>query len=307
MSLPMVPVAISITTHNRLVDLRRTLQAVAELNPRPAEIWVCADGCSDDTVAYLQTKVPRYRLLVHATGLGSVTSRDEILRSTEQPYILSLDDDSYPVESDFLQRAWELMQAYPDIAVLCFPQRTDEFPETLEAVEFGPSLEVASFANSGAMIRRDAYLACSGYPGFFFHAYEEPDLALQVMAAGYRVVYYTGLTIRHHFTAQGRNEMRTHQRHARNEAWSAILRCPWPWLPAILAYRAIRQAMYAGRRGWRWVVAEPRWWWAALTGCGPAWRSRQAVPWPRYRAWLQLLGRPRPILGLPGKAADQVT
>ena len=36
------------------------------------------------------------------------------------------------------------------------------------------------------------------------------------------------ITIRHHYSGQARDEIRIHHRHARNELWSTVMRCPFP-------------------------------------------------------------------------------
>jgi GT2 family glycosyltransferase len=178
------------------------------------------------------------------------------------------------------------------MAVASFPQRTDEFPETLSATEFGPSQFVGSFVNSGAAIRRSAFVELGGYPDFFFHAYEEPDFSLRCVAAGWEVRHVTSLTIRHHFTTSQRNELRTHQRHARNELWSVLLRCPAPQLFAVAAFRTARQFGYASRRGVSWVIREPAWWLAFARGVPQCLAARRPLPWRIYLSWMRLLRTP---------------
>jgi GT2 family glycosyltransferase len=203
-----------------------------------------------------------------------------------------LDDDSYPLERDAVARIRKLFEQNPRLAVAEFPQRTDENPETLTATEFPTAHFIGSYANSGAAIRQSVFEALGGYPDFFFHAYEEPDFALRCLAAGWETRFEPSLTVRHHWTALMRNEIRTHHRHARNEVWSAILRCPWPWLPWVLLFRLMRQALYAVRRGKAWIVAEPQWWHHAVTGWKPVWEQRQPVPWRTYLAWMRLVRAP---------------
>lgn len=234
------------------------------------------------------------RLVVHDTGRGSIASRDRMIRESSAEYFLFLDDDSHPVEKDFLAQVEAVFTRDDTIAVLTFPQRSDEFPDTLQQTDFGPSLVVASYADSGAVLRRGHYLALPGYVGEFHHAYEEPDYALQCMAAGLRVVLFTALTIRHRYTVQSRSEMRTHQFHARNEWWSVWLRCPLPQAIVVAKFRALRQLGYACKRGIRWVLREPAWWWRGVVGLPRMWAHRQPVPWPRYREWMELMRSPRP-------------
>lgn len=285
-------VAVCITTHNRRAELERTLAALAQSVPPPHEILVAADGCTDGTVEWLRKEHPGVQLFAHDRAMGSIPSRNELATACHSEVFVSFDDDSYPLERDFFARVAEMFERHPRLAVASFPQRTDEYPESLTAPSFGPSKFVGSFANSGAAIRRAAFIELGGYPGFFFHAYEEPDLALRCAAAGWQVRHETSLTVRHHFTATQRNEMRTHQRHARNELWSVLLRCPWPQAPGVAAFRIVRQFGYAWTRGIDWAIREPKWWLAALGGVAQCLAERRTVPWPKYRAWMELVRTP---------------
>ncbi len=290
-------IAICITTHNRRADLARTLDALARLSPQPDEIIVTADGCDDGTTEFLRTAHPRVHVIEHQIPLGSIPSRNEMAVACRSEFFLSLDDDSHPIEIDFLTCASAIFAKHPRLAVLSFPQRTDEFPATLDAADFGPSQLVGSYANSGAMIRRATFVELGAYPQFFFHAYEEPDFALRCVCAGWQVRHETTLTIRHHFTPAQRNEIRTHHRHARNEFWSILLRCPAPQLFAVALFRAARQFRYAFSRGMPWVLNEPKWWCAALAGIPRCLSAREPLPWTNYLAWMRLVREPVPCWG----------
>ena len=285
-------VAVCITTRNRRADLSRTLAALAALAPAPDEILLVADGCTDGTADWIRGEHRRVRLIVHDTPRGSIPSRNEMAAVAASEILLSLDDDSHPIEPDFIDRLRLLFEDHPRLAVASFPQRTDEFPETLTAPDFGPSQFVGSYANSGAAIRRSMFVELGGYPDFFFHAYEEPDFALRCVATGWEVRHVTSLTIRHRFTTAQRNELRTHQRHARNELWSVLLRCPAPQVFAVAAFRAARQLGYAWQRGFVWVLREPAWWLAFFRGAPRCLAARRPIAWKRYLAWMRLLRSP---------------
>jgi GT2 family glycosyltransferase len=285
-------VGVIITTRDRLRDLQRTLAALGDLVPSPDEIWVCADGCTDGTVEWLSSECPGVRTIVHGESIGSVGSRNELGTSCGCEILLSLDDDSYPVESDFVERVRSLFANRPALGVATFPQRSDEFPESLTKRNFGPPRYVASYVNSGAAIRQDVFHALDGYPAFFFHAYEEPDFALRCAATGWQVLLDPSLTVRHHYTSAQRNEIRTHHRHSRNELWSVFLRCPFPQLIAVTLFRIIRQAVYAKRRGLKWLLMEPLWWAATLAGLPLCFRERRPVRWGAYYQWMKLMRTP---------------
>ena len=281
-------VSVIITTRDRATDLQRTCDVVMQLRPAPNEVLVTADGCTDGTVDVIADKFPDVRLIANKPGRGSVASRDRMIREASGDLVLALDDDSYPEQLDCIARFVPVFEERPQLAVLHFPQRTDEYPETLAQTNFGSEHLTRSFANSGAVLRRSTYLQLPGFESRFFHMYEEPDYALQCVAAGYDVLYSPIVTIRHHYAGQARDEIRIHHRHARNEFWSTLLRCPFPFAIGMAAWRVFSQFGYAWKRGGSWVIREPSWWWQALGGIPYCVRKRRPVSWGGYKRWLRL-------------------
>ena len=280
-------VSVMITTSNRLEELQRTLQMLGKLDPAPDEVLVTADGCTDGTAEFLSA-MPNVKFVGNQPARGSVASRDRMIREARGELVLALDDDSYPEQLDCIARLVPLFEQRSNLAVLHFPQRTDEYPDTVAQMDFGHEKLTRSFANSGAVLHRSTYLELAGFEPRFYHMYEEPDYGLQCLAAGYDVVFSPIVTIRHHYSGQARDEIRIHYRHARNEFWSSLMRCPFPFALGVLGWRAASQFRYACRRGWSWVVREPRWWAQAVAGIPYFIRKRKPVSWEAYKRWLSL-------------------
>jgi len=283
-----MPVSVMITTRNRVEDLKRTTRALTQLDPMPQEILITADGCSDGTIEFVKSELPTATLIVNEQRQGSVASRDRMMREAHGDLVLALDDDSYPEQVDCIGEIVRLFEKRPLLAVLHFPQRTDEYADTLAQTDFGSEHLTRSFANSGAILRRSTYLQLPGFESRFVHMYEEPDYALQCVAAGYDVLFSPVITIRHHYSGHARDEIRIHHRHARNEFWSTIMRCPFPFAVGIAAWRLFSQLRYACKRGWSWVIREPSWWREALGGIPYCLRKRKPVSWAGYKRWLAL-------------------
>ena len=281
-------VSVMIATRNRAEELRKTCRVLGQLNPPPLEVLVTADSCTDETVKVARCEVPGARLFINEMGKGSVVSRDRMMREAHGDLVLVLDDDSYPEQLDCIARFVPIFQQHPQLAVLHFPQRTDEYPETVTQPNFGLEHLTRSFANSGAVLRRSTYLQLPGFESRFFHMYEEPDYGLQCVAAGYEVLFSPIVTIRHHYSKQVRSELRNHHRHARNELWSTLLRCPFPFAIGMAGWRVFSQFRYAARRGWSWIIREPVWWWQALAGIPYCLGKRRPVSWAGYKRWLRL-------------------
>ena len=170
------------------------------------------------------------------------------------------------------------------MAVASFPQRTDEFPETLTAAGFGPSRYTANYSTAAAAFRRSVYLEWRDGRRSSSMRTMSRIIRCNAWRRVTRSYYYTGIVIRHHFTSLKRNEIRTHHRHARNEQWSIWRRCPFPDVLALSPYRALSQLNYARKRGMAWVMREPAWWMMALRGLPAALRKRRPVPARRVQA-----------------------
>ena len=173
-----------------------------------------------------------------------------MLRHASADIVISLDDDSYPIHPDFLARLRKALNAHPEAAVISFQVRDDEGGDRAAASrEDHSGRYVAAYANCGAAMRREVYLQLAGFPSFFRHGYEEPDYALQCYAAGRAVWFEPDLVVRHHMSSVNRDTGWRQRLHARNELWSVLIRCPWPYLPVVALFRVWRQLDMPPPRG----------------------------------------------------------
>ncbi len=158
--------SIMITTKNRASDLRRTLQMLQSLDPVPLEILITADGCTDETVQMLKaetlkTEIKNLKIIVNEIGRGSVASRDRMMREARGDLVLALDDDSYPEQANCLQFLSSIFHLRPSLAIATFPQRTDEYPETLTQSDFGHGATGPFVCQFGRGVAGDIHLSQS--------------------------------------------------------------------------------------------------------------------------------------------------
>lgn len=252
-------ITIMIATHNRVSELVKTLESCRSLTGPEREILVVDDASTDGTFETVRSRFPEVQIERNETNKGSIASRNDILRRARGDYIVALDDDSRFVESDACERIVARMDAQPDLGIISCQVIGPENPATLEpGGQASGEWHYSSFACCAAVIRRSMLEQTGLFPEFFYHAYEEPDLALRAWNTGYRVLQWNEIVVYHEFSGLNRNEQRTHRRHARNEALSVVMRYPWTWvLPGLIAKLA-GQARYAARRGW--LLREPRVW-----------------------------------------------
>jgi len=239
----------------------------------------------------LARNFPHFSILRNTEARGSVYSRDRMLRVAHGEIVVSLDDDSYPIRTDFLQRLTQVFDDHPEAAVVVFSELRPGVAPSKSRARHSRGCYVGAYANCGAAMRRQVYLNLPGFPTFFEHMYEEPDYAAQCYAAGYGVWFEPSLEIFHRQSETNREVIQRHHLNARNELWSVWLRCSWKWLPLVTAYRAARQLVHASAQGAQWVMREPAWWREAFKGIGLCREQRRAMPWQTYYRWMRLARR----------------
>lgn len=286
-------VAVVITSYNRCADLRSTCEQLRKLNPLPDEIIICLDGCSDKSSEMLAREFPEYQVIKNSTRQGSIPSRDRAFRLVKSDLILTLDDDSYPTDLAFIEKARQVAARHPEAGVITFPEiRNDGHAANPFLTPDSPGCYVRDFPNCAAVMWRHLYGSKAEYPVFFSHAYAESDYSLQLYAAGYSVWFEPSLTIRHHFTPKERDMLRRHHLNARNELWSVLMRCPFPYVLAVVPLRILRQFVFAIGRGFSWWSREPEWWWNALTGLNQCFARRKPISCRSYFQWIRLARNP---------------
>jgi len=269
-------VTIMIAAHNRVSELVKTLQSCLAQTGPAKEILVVDDSSSDGTYETVRERFPTVSIVRNEVNKGSIASRNDMLRRARGDYIIALDDDSRFIEVEACAKIVARMDAEPDLGIIAFQVIGPENPATMtHEGRLHGEWHCSSFGSGAAVIRRAILERTGHFPEFFYHAYEEPDLALRAWDAGYRVLQWNEILVYHEFSALNRNEQRTHRRHARNEACSVVMRYPWGLVvPAILAKLA-GQARFAARRGW--LLKEPRVWMEFLWRLPRALRERRAV------------------------------
>ena len=203
-----------IPTRNRPEALRRTLGMIercCERIPCDAEIIVI-DNASDESVDVSLGPRSRASLrLVRSKENIGAAARNIGAQEATHNWIVMLDDDSYPLDSNLVQ---VLDEAPDDVAAIgaeiVLPDGSRERGGLPEVI-----------VGCGALIRRDAFLDVGGYdPSFDYYA-EEYDLCAKLLMRGWRVTHDCRFRVRHEKLTAGRDFGRILHRLVRNNCWVA--------------------------------------------------------------------------------------
>ncbi|TQS45935.1 glycosyltransferase family 2 protein [Cryptosporangium phraense] len=228
-------VTVAVITHNRRDELLHTLDRLAALPERPPVI-VVDNASTDGTAAAVASSFPDVRLLEPGRNLGA-TGRNLAAREAATPYLAFCDDDTW-WEPSSLARAADLLDAHPLVAAVTarilvhadgavfedpiVPELRDS-PVPRPPWLPGPAL--GSFLAGATVMRLEPFRDAGGFSPRLWLGGEEELLAVDLVAAGWWLVYASELTV-HHRPSPARDATLRRRHGIRNTLWFTWLRRP---------------------------------------------------------------------------------
>jgi GT2 family glycosyltransferase len=202
-----------------------------------------------DRLARHVADLPDVTLLAAARNLGVGGGRNRASAVGHGRVIAALDNNAEFATPDTLAQAVAALDADTTIGVIAcrivtYATGADDFSSWGYPVprlpQAGACFDAATFVGAGHAIRRTCWDAAGGYDEALFFCWEEYDLALRAIAAGWRIRYRGDIAIRHKVCSERRvswSEARW-SRHVRNRLYIAR-KCGASWAglaPRIAAY-----------------------------------------------------------------------
>lgn len=218
--------AISIATKDRSDVLEQTLQRIEEFGLGECELIVCDDGSSPALQVPSLARFPRGRLLRNDAPMGQAIARNQIASAASRPFVLQLDDDSYPVAGS-VDKLLAIARERTDWLAMALPLeepvrgRRAQLPKE-------PLTALRSFVGCAALINRAVFLQLGGHADWIGGMVEEDELCLRGFASGYQVYANGALQIRHDVTPTARNVGAIEYRSFRNWTTTWLRHAPMP-------------------------------------------------------------------------------
>ena len=191
---------------------------------------IAVDNASTDgTVAKLSQR-HGVEVVTLSTNIGAA-GRNAGLDRAHTPYVIFCDDDGW-WERDGLDRAVELFEKYPALAVInakilvrdearLDPISAEMADSPLENRSGVPGAVLMSFMAGAVIVRREAYHQVGGYDPAFFLGGEEETLAVKLVRCGWEMRYVPSVVMHHHPSVANAPYLRAYG--MRNTLWNAWL------------------------------------------------------------------------------------
>ncbi len=216
--------------------LEHTLAQLHAFGLSDLPVIVCDDGSIPRVESACLRRFPNSILIRNESPSGQALARNQIAQVCKTPYLLQLDDDSYPVSGD-IQALLTCAESRSKWIALALP-----FEEPARGRVFNlqsaksEAIQVKSFVGCSVLLNVDAFREVGGYADWIGRTVEEEELCLRSLACGFSVLQVDILRIRHEVTDANRNTAAITRRSFRN--WFLL----W-WIHAPGIYRYWRLAM----------------------------------------------------------------
>jgi GT2 family glycosyltransferase len=214
-------------TRNRCRDALAAVQRLRELPDRPS-IIVVDNGSDDGTVTALRSISDDDLTVIDLGRNAGAAGRNVGVAAARTAYVAFVDDDS-GWEPDALERAVDVLDAHPRLAVLaaavlvgddrrldptCIAMAASPLPAESDL----PGPPVLGFIACGAVVRRDAFLEVGGFDEHLGVGGEETPLAVEMAMAGWGLCYVDSVVARH-WPSPVRDTRGRRRRVVRNDLW----------------------------------------------------------------------------------------
>jgi GT2 family glycosyltransferase len=213
-----------ITAYERIDQTLATLRVLQSCVPGPDEILVHVDGNQVQCEEAIRNRFPTVRILRSSDQAGPGGGRNKLMKAAQFEFVASFDDDSYPIDSDYFQRALRLFEKFPDASVLCAA-----LYHTGESIGLDNRTAqwTADFSGGACIYRRKAFLEAGGYvPLPVAYGMEEVDLAIRLHSRGGKILTTPWLRVFHNTDLKHHADPRVTAGSIANLALLAYLRYP---------------------------------------------------------------------------------
>ena len=225
-------ISVVVLTHNRLPEVMRTVSHLVSL-PEAPPVIVADNGSTDGTAIALRQRFAGVQVVECGANLGAA-GRNRAAKLAKTDYIAFSDDDTEWAPGA-LDEAVRILDSAPRVAVLSGrvlvgeSQQLDPTCRLMRASPLdqaglpGPAL--VGYMAGACVFRASAFRQVGGYEPRLFIGGEEALVSLDVLDAGYAIVYCDSVIVTHRPSAARDAPLRRRML-ARNTALVAWLRLP---------------------------------------------------------------------------------
>jgi GT2 family glycosyltransferase len=259
-------VSIIIVNTNELHHLRRCLPSIINQHYSNYEVLVIDNASTDGSINYIGENYPNIRVIRNKTNLGYAGANNVGFHLADQKYIAVLNPDT-EVDPDWLQELVAALEsnkkaglATPKILLMDNPQLINACGNNITysgltvcrgleqpAEKYTEPAVVPAVSGAAFVIKKEVLDKIGGFDENFFIYYEETDLSLRAMLAGYQCLFVPTSIVFHKYAFRFTPKKCFYQE--RNRYYSLLKTFKWPTFFVLLPELFISELL-----AWGYVI-----------------------------------------------------
>ena len=199
--------SILIVSYNRAGALDITLSRILSLiNSDVDEILIFLNG-ADSSYDCIRAKYPAVKWFQSSENIGASPARKLLYKEAKGDILFGFDDDSHPLNSDFITKAQQIFNKNLQVAGIAFEEIKGIFTSDDEALQShmaGDEYYCNSFVGCGFAIRKKAYFQTDGFPDWMDIYGEEACVAIQLVEKNLSILYTSAIAVNHRVDRENR-------------------------------------------------------------------------------------------------------
>jgi GT2 family glycosyltransferase len=233
--------SIVIVSKNRKEELDKTLQILEKLiDFSNHEVLVFLDGCSDGS-ELLKTQFKWVIWDGSEKSIGASGARNALYPKAKGTYLIGLDDDAHPLQTNFIDLTQTIFEKYPTAGILAFQEIKGIFNSDTEALSHKKlaldEYYCNEFVGCGFAIKNEVYMATNGFPVWVDIYGEESCVSIEVIAKGYDILYTNRIAVNHRVNMELRKKTGANYfrfgKQLKNVTYYYLVYYPFPFLKIV--------------------------------------------------------------------------
>lgn len=229
-----LPVSVVMLSFNRKDDVAEGISSILEQNYSNLEIIIVDNGSHDGTAEMVRHRFPSVTLIALQENIG-VAAYNKGFQKAAGKYIIILDDDSFPAPGA-IHRMVSEFEIDDRLGIIAFDVRNYyEYEHVAKQNKDVVNNSITSqdktvgndqtqryqmaFNGAGVGFRKSCFQEVGGYPEEFFLYWNEQDLSIRVLDAGYHIKWFTDIVSYHKYSPVNRESWRAPFYYTRNLYW----------------------------------------------------------------------------------------
>ena len=198
-----------IVTRNRPKALRVTLDKLADIiDLASQEVWVHIDGCEKTSPLINEYKWVQWSKSEKSHSASP--ARNILYKKASGTIFIGLDDDAHPISPNFIEEVLVRFRENKHLGILAFQEVRGIYSADVDALAVkrsGKAYVTNDFVGCGFAVSKKAYNATNGFPLWMDIYGEESAVAIEVLDAGYEIIYDYNLIVNHRVDVEKRKSM----------------------------------------------------------------------------------------------------